>query len=656
MTERSTRYPLIEAEVIAVLKHLSGRDLSDADSSVTFFDLGFDSLLLTQASQSLRQKFGVKITFRQLLEDLLTIEAVSRYLDEQIPANKTFGAVLTASQAKPAAVPQPSPADAGAKFDPATGSAVDRIVKQQLELMARQLELLRSVGSDAAPVIARLRELGMGTSPAIKDAVHAEKLKAQNDGPATGPVIAPPEDVTMPLPEAQKGLWLLSHLHPDANRAYLLSVTLSFEGKLDEQALSDALCQLVERHGALRTTVNPNGQSQTIHALVLPELLFFDFSAIPGGQRDTAVAERMAELENRLFPDLHGPFFRTSLFRLEPERHLLLLTFHHLVANGPSFLMLTEELAALYAEKAYRMPADLPPAVPFSEFIGQRLSYAGTEASRQAEAFWMKQFETGVPDLELPFDHGHPPELTFLGARQKVVLDSALNAALRKIGAAHRSSLFMMLFAAYGVLLHRLSGQDDLVVGVPFDSLIRVEEEGRSLFANTTNMLPLRSILYDGSSFVEYLQQINALILEASEHQDYFFGNLMRKLNFTRDSSRSLFFNVTFNRERGEFKKTWPDLEMSVLTDNVPSGSPRGLAIFDLCLNAAERISGEIVVECDHNTALVEPETMERWLKGYKTLLEGIIANPDQSVSTLPLLTREELQDLVVTGQTTLTS
>jgi hypothetical protein len=357
-------------------------------------------------------------------------------------------------------------------------------------------------------------------------------------------------------------------------------------------------------------------------------------------------------LESQIFPGLHGPFFRASLFRLEPDRHFLLITFHHLIANGPSYLLFTDELVALYAEKAYQVPANLPPAMPFSEFIEQRLSYAGTNASAEAEAFWMKQFESGVPDLELPCDYPRPPELTFRGARQDVILDPALSAGLRQIGAAHRSSLFMMLFAGFGILLHRLSGQDDLIVGVPFDSLIRVEGAGRNLFANTTNMLPLRSVLYEGSTFIEYLQRINALILAASEHQDYFFGNLMRKLNITRDSSRSPFFNVTFNRERGEFKKSWPGLEVALETENVPSGSPRDIAMFDLALNAAEKVNGEILVECGHNTALVEPETMQRWLKHYKTLLEGIVANPDQLVSTLPLLTSEELQELVGMGQT----
>ena len=513
-----------------------------------------------------------------------------------------------------------------------------------------------------APVVARLHSIGVdeigcfvdfGVEPslALKSLAEVVKLKARSRQPT-----APGEDITVPLPEAEKGLWMLSDFNADANRAYTESETLALTGKLNVQALSDALREVVERHGALRTTINANGESQTIHAHFPPELLYFDFSDQPAGLKDAAVAQKMSELENQLFPDLRGPFLRASLFRLEPERHFLVLNFHHLLGNGPSYWLFKEELAALYGEKAHQASANLPPAVPFSTFVARRSSYAGSEACNEAEVFWVKQFESGVPELELPFYHERPPELTYLGARQEVILDPALNAALRKIGAAHRCSLFMMLFAAYGALLHRLSGQDDLVVGVPFDSLIRVEEEGRNLFANTTNMLPLRSILYDGSTFIEYLQQIKALVLEASEHQDYFFGNLLRKLNLTRDPSRSPFFNVTFNLEAGEFRKTWPGLEMALQTENVPYRSPRGTAMFDLYLNAAEKKNGEILVQCDHNSALLEPETMLRWLNHYKTLIEGIIANPDQPVATLPLLTREELQDLVVTGNPIATS
>jgi acyl carrier protein len=636
MSVKSTRYPLIEAEVRGALEQLSGRDLADASSSATFFDLGFDSLLLTQASQSLRQKMGVKISFRQLLEDLVTIEAVAAYLDQHVAADK-----FSAAPAKPIAVAQTASttvaatnghhengaANGNGKSHAITAGIVDRIVKQQLQLMNRQLELLRLAGCGDSPLVSRLVQLG-AENPAFDD------------------------DITLALPEAEKGLWLLSDLNDDSNRSYHLSVTLSFRGRLDAPALGDALAKVVARHGALRTTISPNGESQTIHAELPPEIAHFDFSELTAEDRKITAAQKMLELENELFPGLQGPFMRTALLKLEPEFHYFLITFHHLIANGPSYLLFTDELISLYAEKVYGTPAHLPATASFADFIEQRLRYPDSDASRQAEAFWVKQFESGVPALELPTDHPRPPEMTYAGDRQDIIIDAALTTALRKVGAAQRSSLFMMLFAGLGALLHRLSGQDDLVIGVPFDSLLRVEGQELNLFANTTNMLPLRSILYEGSTFVEYLQQVNALIRSASDHQDYFFGNLMRKLNLGRDASRSLFFNITFNRERGEFRKQWPDLEVRLETDGVPSGNPRDIAMFDLSLNAAERPGGDVFVEGSHNVDLIEPETMKMWLTYYRNILEAIATNPEQPVATLPLLSRQHLQELVVMWQT----
>jgi iturin family lipopeptide synthetase A len=195
MSEKSARYPLIEGEVKAVLKNLSGRNLDGIDTSATFFDLGFDSLLLTQASQSFRQKFGVKISFRQLLEDLVSIAAVSAYLDANAPADKTFGAPVAAP--KPTAAPKPSlvvatktpaPAFASeslAKLEPASGGAMDRIVKQQLALMARQLELLRAGNNGTGSV----------AMPELNGSTHEARIPAANvdaDVPTTKPVAAEP--------------------------------------------------------------------------------------------------------------------------------------------------------------------------------------------------------------------------------------------------------------------------------------------------------------------------------------------------------------------------------------------------------------------------------------------------------------------------------
>jgi natural product biosynthesis luciferase-like monooxygenase protein len=508
------------------------------------------------------------------------------------------------------------------------------------ESSAAVVDRLKKIGVDE---IGCFVDFGVASADVLESLKRVTALKQAMSAPT------PEADQVLPLPEAEKGLWLLASLEENAGRAYHESVTLSLAGELDRGALEKTLQTLVDRHGALRTTINPDGQSQTVHAHHKLELNSIDCS----GRPETEVAEILAGLENQIFADMRGPFLFANLLKIEYRRHVLLLVFHHVLGNGPSYWVYLDEFTALYQAFSTGGAAPLPAAVPFAEFVEKRRLYEESDAWREAEAFWIKQMEGGVPILDLPLDYARPAELTYAGAREEIVLEAELVAGLKKAGAAHRCSLFMMLLSAYGLLLHRLSGQDDLLVGVPFDSPIRLEMEGRNLFANTTNMLPLRSILYDGSSFLDYLLQIKNLVIAASEHQDYFFANLIGKLNVPRDPSRPPFFNVTFNLESGEFHQVLPRLEIRLESQNVPYRSPRGTAMFELYLNAAERKNGEIFVQCDYNTDLIAPGTMQRWLRLYQTLLRGIVADPNQLAALIPLMTAEEQQELVVAGKRT---
>jgi iturin family lipopeptide synthetase A len=502
-----------------------------------------------------------------------------------------------------------------------------------------------------AAVVDRLKKIGVdeigcfvdfGVAPADVRA-SLKQVAALKDADATQPKV----DQVLPMPEAEKGLWLLGSLNESAGRAYHESITLSLNGDLDRAALDKTLQTLIKRHDALRTTIDPTGQTQTVHAQRQLELNYLDYSQ----RSPSEVATTLAELENQIFAGMQGPFLFANLIKLEDKRHVLLLVFHHVLGNGPSYWVYLDEFTALYKAYTTGIVAQLPPAVPFSEFVAKRKGYEESDERREAEAFWIKQMEGGVPILDLPLDHARPAALTYIGAREEIGLEADLIAALKAMGAAHRCSPFMVLLSAYGILLHRLSGQDDLLIGVPFDSPIRMEFEGRNLFANTTNMLPLRSILYEGSTFLDYLQQTKTLVIAASEHQDYFFANLIGKLNLPRDPSRTPFFNVTFNLESGEFQQTLPRLEIVLESKDVPYRSPRGTAMFELYLNAAEKKNGEIFVQCDYNTDLIAGETMQRWLRHYKTLLQGVVADPHQLAARIPLLTAEEQQDLVVAGK-----
>jgi iturin family lipopeptide synthetase A len=446
-----------------------------------------------------------------------------------------------------------------------------------------------------------------------------------------------PDEIELPLPEAEQGLWLLCSMNDDAARAYRESTTLVLTGELDRDCLLRAAQAVVDRHGALRTTIEFDGRTQTLHADQAFELDFIDFSDLPEKQAQAEAEDTLEQMENENPIGMRGPFLNGCLLKVTPQRHLLTFYFHHVVGNGPSYWVFLEELAALYKAYTAKTESALPLAVPFQEFVERRRTYETSPEKAEAEEFWATQMKNGVPQLDLPYDHPLPPELTYRGAREEIIIEAELAEALRHIGAAQRCSLFTVLLSAYTVLLHRLAGQDDIVVGVPFDSPIRAEWADRNLFANTTNMLPLRSRLPDDAAFPEYLGQTKNLILAASEHQDYFFGNLVGKLNLPRNPARSPLFNVVFNLETGAFVRPCGGIEMAIETRNVPYRGPRNAAMFDLYLNAAERENGEILGQCDYNTALLEPDTVRRWLGHYRALLHGIVHQPRRPVIELPL-------------------
>jgi iturin family lipopeptide synthetase A len=489
-----------------------------------------------------------------------------------------------------------------------------------------------------ADVVKRLKEIGVDEVGCFIDFGVPSARVMQSLGRVTELMrAAAPAEVDLPLPEAEQGLWLLCSMNEDAARAYRESTTLVLNGDLDRDNLLRAVQAIVDRHGALRATIQPDGRAQTLHASQDFEIDFIDFSDLPKKQAQAEAEETLERMENEDFPGMHGPFLNGCLLKIAPQRHLLTFFFHHVVGNGPSYWVFLEELATLYRAYAGQTDEQLPPPFSFEEFVAKRRAYETSPEKEEAERFWCDEMKGGVPALDLPFDHPLPPSLTYVGSREEIVLDAELAAELKKIGAAQRCSLFMVLLSAYNVLLHRLSGQDDLVVGVPFDSPIRSESVGRNLFANTTNMLPLRSRLADDAAFPAYLAKMKELVLAASEHQDYFFGNLVGKLNLPRDPARSPLFNVVFNLETGDFHRSCGSLEMVLETNGVPYRGPRGASMFDLYLNAAERANGEILVQCDHNLALIDPETMLRWLGHYRVLLRGLVAQPDQPVADLPL-------------------
>ena len=505
------------------------------------------------------------------------------------------------------------------------------------ESVAGVVERLREIGVDE---VGCFIDFGVDTDAVLRSLPALDRLRQRYASPITpAPAVSQPAARTLPFTESQSGLWVLGQTENDALRAYQESTTLSWRGPLDAARLRDALQRVVDRHEALRTLPNRDGETQTVHAATPVELGFHDVSANLGELDATLRA-----LEARTFDFTAAPVLRADAVRLGADDHLLVLTFHHLLGNGPSYWVFFEELCALYADPA----ANLETPLQLGEFVRWRGETAAATRAED-EAFWTAQFTGGVPTLELPADHPRPALRTHRGARATLTLDRELAAGLRRMAAGKKGSLFMALLAAWQVLLHRLSGQDDLVVGVPVEGEARALPGGGSLFANTTNVVPLRSRAGEDATFTDVFAATKRTTLEAAEHQEYFFGRLIRALGLAHDPSRPAVFTVCFNYESGKFERALPGGErVELLTESVPYRSPRDTAMFELYLNVAEK-DGELHCECDYSTDLFDGATVARWLGHYRTLLGAAVRSPEANVWTLPLLDDAGRREVVET-------
>jgi len=238
--------------------------------------------------------------------------------------------------------------------------------------------------------------------------------------------------------------------------------------------------------------------------------------------------------------------------------------------------------------------------------------------------------------------------LNYRGGRQSLIIDGGLTKALRKTSKELRASLFATLFAGFTVLLHRLSGQSSVVVGVPFEGEVRTLPGGSQLYANTTNMLPLRNHLGPDTKFVDFLSASKSLILKASEHQSYFFGRLTRDLGLRHDPSRAPIIAASFNIDAWRnYRRTSGGVQFEIIMDGVPFGNPSDASKFELNLNIFD-LADELRIDCHYSAELFDATTVARWLCHYVNLLKAIIADPAQTLGTLPLLSESERSEQVI--------
>ena len=480
----------------------------------------------------------------------------------------------------------------------------------------------------------------------------ARRISAQMSAPAHSPtrlVAAHGAEGTYALSYGQKALWFVQQL-ATRSTAYNIARAVRLGEELDVDALRRAFQALTDRHPSLRTSFNLSGGEpvQQVHARVQ---IHFEVHE--------AASWSEAFLNGRLIEEAHRPFnleqcplLRASLFTLSPREHVLLLVVHHIVTDFWSMGVLVRELGALYTAEGKLSAAGLSPLdLQYTDYARwQAEMLTGPEGARHWD-YWQQQLAGELPVLDLPTDRPRPASQTFQGAAQTIRLDAGLTGQLKALSAVHEATLYTTLLAAFQVLLHRYTGQEDILVGTPTGGRSRAELA--DLVGYFANPVVIRANFIGDPTFEEFLGQIRHTVLDALAHQDFPFALLVERLQADRDPSRSPLFQVMFVLQKAQvcdegdltlfaLGEAGGRVELSGLTLESIALEQR-TAQFDLTLMVAEA-EGELAVSLEYSTTLFDAATITRTLGHFKTLLEGIVANPKQRLCHLPLLTAAERQ------------
>ena len=440
-----------------------------------------------------------------------------------------------------------------------------------------------------------------------------------------------------PLTEAQKEIWLAAQMGGNAAVAYNESLSLEFHGSFDAETFTAAIRQVVRRHPILLARISDDGQWQEVNpdrTVDVPLIDLSDSSEVDRQRELTVIVEREG---CEPFDLVAGPLLRVRIVRLTRDHHVVIWNAHHIVCDGWSGGALVSELAKLYsALKQDRQPVlDVP--VPFQEYVQEVRSDGAL--SREALAYWEKQFTELPPLLDLPTDRPRPKVRTASASTVKQHFDPALLQALKRTAGQQRTTMVVLLMAGLKTLLHRLSGQTDVVIGL---GVAGQAVSGKTcLVGHCVNLLPIRTPLRPEVSFQENLGEIKKRVLDAYDHHQCTLGSLLQHISVPRTSSRAPLVEVIFNLDRDPGTAEFLGLDF-----NCERNAKRALH-FDLFFNFVEGPRG-LYVECDYNTDIFDPSTIERWLGHYQTLLSGIAKNPREALDKIPILTETERYELIV--------
>ncbi|MCB9450594.1 MAG: amino acid adenylation domain-containing protein [Anaerolineaceae bacterium] len=473
-------------------------------------------------------------------------------------------------------------------------------------------------------------------------AVVEGQSRAADGGRLEDAIVPVARDGRLPLSFAQERLWIIEKMMPTGS-AYNIPGAIQLKGRLDVGVLEASLTEIVRRHEVLRTTFHSSGGKveQRIHESRPFKVTFFDAQSIPAAERDSQIATWIQEETHSTFDLENGPLVRARLIQVDDDDHIIVLNMYHIVSDGWSMGVVVDEFTTLYQALAAGEPSPLPELpIQYADFAAWQRRTLTDEALAGDVAYWKNHLQGALPVLVLPTNHPRPSVQTYTGEMHTFYLTPAVTDGLKVLSRQEKSTLFMTLMAAFGVLLWRYSGQEDMVIGSPIANRRRTEVE--KLIGFFVNTLALRLDLSGDPGFVDLMARVREVSLGAYAHQDMPFEKLVEVLNPDRGTNYPPVFQVMFVLQNAPLGT----IELPGLTVAPLDVNP-GASKFDLTLYLREAAGG-MEGQFEYNTDLFDESTILRMESHFARLLENVVASPSRPISELSLLTEAERQHILV--------
>ncbi len=485
-------------------------------------------------------------------------------------------------------------------------------------------------------------------TPVLKDlAKRLDSARQTGVQQTLQPIERTSRDGNLPLSFAQQRLWFLDQLQPGGT-FYNIPMGLRLTGRLDIDALQKSLQHVVDRHEILRTRFRTREGSpiQEIQEHVSMHLPLTGILHLNESERKKELERLTNEEVARPFNLEEGPLIRAQMVRMKDDEHILLITLHHIITDGWSMGILVEEIATAYVDQIEgRESTHEAMPIQYADYATWQRNWLQGEQLDQQLAYWKEQLRDAPPALELPTDRPRGATASFNGATEYLELSPDLSERIESLSKKESATPFMTLLAAFETLLHRYTGQTEIVVGTPIAG--RRQSSVERLIGFFVNNLVLRTSFTEADSFKKLVHRVRTMTLNAYAHQDVPFEKLVEEFHPARNMGRAPLFQVMFvfqnvpissielpelKIENMQVSNSTANFELSLVIHNTPDG---------------------YVAEMEYNTDLFDAATIRRMLEHYKSLIKAIVADPTQRVSSVEFLEHQETQQQLVTWNNT---